>query len=152
MLLFDVTFHAREANIFFMLRGSLGLHFILISDGKLEIIHTWAVQAITGIAKVTCTDVRSNCIVTNWICMTSLVGEALVNIYDKWKKDRMDLAVFNHMHFTFFCDNTINIHLRLWYYKDYMVLNDRRLSNRTRWLYILMEIMISFGLSVSIHE
>ena len=61
-------------------------------------------------------------------------------------------CVSKRMHFTFFCDITINIHLLLWYYKHYIVLNHKSLSNWTRWFYILIEIITSSGLSVSTHR
>ena len=81
------------------------------------------------------------------------VGRSCTRRYLRWvKTKRMDLTVSKRMHFTFFCDNTMNIHLLLWYYKHYIISNDRSLSNRTRWLYILIEIMKSSGLSVSIHR
>ena len=54
---------------------------------KFDIIHTWAVIAITRIAKVTCTHVRSDCIVTSCISTTRLGGYAFVNIYDEWKQN-----------------------------------------------------------------
>ena len=87
VLLFDIIFYARETNTFVMLRAGLIVYFILLYDGKLEVMHTWAVIAITRIAEVTCTHVRSNGIVTSCICITRLGGHALVDIYDEWKQN-----------------------------------------------------------------
>ena len=73
------------------------------------------------------------------------VGRSYTRQYLRWvETKRMDLTVFLNVHFAF--------HLFLWYYKYYIVLNEKRLSNRTRWFYILIEIITSSCLSVSTHR
>ena len=54
--------------------------YFKLPDGKWNVRHIWTVQSIAGITDVTCTRVRTNCIVTSCNWMTRCADRALIAI------------------------------------------------------------------------
>ena len=150
VLLFDITFCARETNTFFYPAGRFNDIFYFILWWKIRsnaYLSSYSHHQNSQGHMYTC-KIQRYCYKLH---LHDKVGRSCTRRYLRWlKTKRMDFTVFfKYMHFTFLCENTVNIHLLLWYYKHYVVLKDKSLSNRTRWFYILMGITTSSCLSLS---